>query len=850
MATGMAVSEGDSLGPSYGSVEAAQGSAVLANGVRPIPRLEEAEAPVGPSDSLRRSFLDAAGRISSELREQPTGSGETPFLTGLGATTTNVVGGEARGTYSPEAPLRLVETSQPQQPPFPQPHRSLEQDLQQQYSQPQQQQEQAFPTGDGHMRSQSTSPVPSPSQYPDPRQLPPPAQALRAWTTQVASAAAVVTQRMQLQACLGQGHVAVHTGEVFGPGYGTPGVNVEGQGAGFPIHGDPPPLPAHLQAEAGHDQTRSGVFAGLARAGQALRRRVVEPVLQHVSRTSQAQAPHPYAAGDAVHGEGNMTPHRGVLPPTVAEAMQEWTSRPSLLAPQPLMQPSAKDESSASSLSPERVMEEVKRQVQLAMADKDVELRELRQQNALLMRAVQASTRVAGRDEGQERGASMEGLRGGAGGEPASNPAAWLPCAHVSREDPGPVYGSAGISSGNPPGAGERRKEPVGELGGPLDRGVHDGRRLDSGSQVPEGQFGPTQIGSANVGTGGDEPLHLLVQGMRQLQQAYLGKNDSKDVEFKGVVEIPPMPDVGAEASVAFADWLYELEQAVGGLSDKASVWFAACLEVAGQTYLEYTMASPLTRLSLKPRIPESLKDPKWARLERRVMTLLLGAMKRPAKEDAITHRITDVTSLLFRLHVLYQPGGTSERASVLKHLEGKLGSEDIHECVTALRKWRRYLDRAESMHVTVPDPSILLGAVELIAKKVMGQYPEVKFRTDLMKNELQLQGRPTLDGVLRLHNHILAELQMIAPVASSSTSTSLKAIGTGQAGTGEASTPSGSPSRRSAGKPPCKYFLSKTGCSRGSNCKYVSMRLSPGKTRSHGVGNVVAKAIERENAP
>ena len=53
-------------------------------------------------------------------------------------------------------------------------------------------------------------------------------------------------------------------------------------------------------------------------------------------------------------------------------------------------------------------------------------------------------------------------------------------------------------------------------------------------------------------------------------------------------------------------------------------------------------------------------------------MTLLLGAMKKPAKEDAITHRVADVPSLLFRLHVLYQPGGVSERAAVLKHLEGR----------------------------------------------------------------------------------------------------------------------------------------------------------------------------------
>ena len=638
----------------------------------------------------------------------------------------------------------------------------------------------------------------------------------------MASAATAVSQRIQFQSMFGQGHLEVPGGEVLGQGLRGPGFGVEGQGMEFNFQGDPPPLPLHLQQDQGQDYMRPGVFAGLARAGQALRRRVMDPVLQHVTRASPAQpSMTSHTAENNAQGGRQTSAQGGVFPPTVAEAMNAWTARPSLIAPSQSGPPPLRDESSTSSLSPERVMEEVKRQVQLAMADKDTELKELRQQNVLLHRALQASSRLHGGDEGHEQRISLEGSSGGAGNEPGPNPLAWTSNVLSPQEDPRLLYGSAGVSSGNPPGAGELLTVPAGGLGGRLDRGVLDDRRPDPRSQASESQSGPMRRGAADTSTSADEPLQLLVQGMRQLQQAYMGKNDSKDVEFKGSIEVPPMPDVGAEASVAFADWLYELEQAVGALSDKASVWFTACLDVARQAYLEYTMASPLTRISLQPRIPESLKDPKWARLDRRVMTLLLGAMKRPAKEDAITHRIGDVPSLLFRLHVLYQPGGTSERAAVLKHLEGKLGGDDVHECVAALRKWRRYLERAESMHVTVPDPSILLGAVELMVKKVMTQYPEVKFRTDLMKNELQLQGRPTLEGVLRLHTHILAELQMVAPVSSSSLTTTLKAIGTGQAGTGEASSAPSSPNRKGGSKAPCKFFLSKSGCSRGSGCKF-----------------------------
>ena len=49
---------------------------------------------------------------------------------------------------------------------------------------------------------------------------------------------------------------------------------------------------------------------------------------------------------------------------------------------------------------------------------------------------------------------------------------------------------------------------------------------------------------------------------------------------------------------------------------------------------------------------------------------------------------------------------------------------------------------------------------------------------------------------------------------------TALKAIG-GSAGTGEALTPTSSPTRKAGSKPPCKFFLTSSGCTRGQGCKY-----------------------------
>ena len=128
---------------------------------------------------------------------------------------------------------------------------------------------------------------PSPSQYPEPQQIPQPVQVMRTWTTQMASAAAAMGQRFQIQTVLGQGQVEVREGDVPAGSDGLMGFGLGDQGYPGYLQQEPPPLPQHLRNDNGGGPSRSSVFAGIARAGQALRRRVLSPVFQQVSGYSQ-----------------------------------------------------------------------------------------------------------------------------------------------------------------------------------------------------------------------------------------------------------------------------------------------------------------------------------------------------------------------------------------------------------------------------------------------------------------------------------------------------------------------------------------------------------------------------------
>ena len=396
-------------------------------------------------------------------------------------------------------------------------------------------------------------------------------------------------------------------------------------------------------------------------------------------------------------------------------------------------------------------MQEVRNQVREAMQEKEQEMNELRGQNRELRDALEGSLkaledmRSGGEGRGQERPPEVRaGLRGGEPGESGEQGGRGLlhdlTRRHLLQEQLAGNLPNRGLDG---PTVSDQRGDPAGLRRG---EGGSSGTRASKAAGVEPRR--PTMEGER--GDDGD-PLQVLARGMRQLQLAYMGKSD-KDSDVKGNVEVPMMPEVGTESAVEFSDWVYETEQAVGSLSDRASAWFAACLDLARRTYDEYVNATPIERLTLDVVVPEELSSPQWARLEKKVMTLLLGAMTKTAKDDVITHRVRNVPGVLYRMHVLYQPGGASERAAILRQLDGVAMGEGVHDCIAALRKWRRYLQRAEEMGVTIPDASILLKSVELIIAKALEGNSDVKFRLSLVKNELQVQSRPTTANVIRFY--------------------------------------------------------------------------------------------------
>ncbi|CAE7392349.1 RE1 [Symbiodinium natans] len=581
---------------------------------------------------------------------------------------------------------------------------------------------------------------------------------------------------------------------------------------------------------------------------------VVNPVMERVqvtrSRTAMSSpqawqspttTPEPREAG---------TP---LMEPAMQQAMQEWTQRTSLLQPRQDLFGSPAEHSSGESVSPEMVQEEVRRQVQIAIQGRDVKVHQLQSENdelkKLLHQVMEAASRPQGVGEEMTRadlrgrlgsgGLELPGVRRARGSDRPHQPEELRPigvengAAGLLGPPPGLDGGGYRASfvnndSGNVGGGAQGQgtgKPPTG-LSSDLQGGqavASEGENLGKNDTLPEA--GRSSGGAGSVGGGGPKDketstLELLAHGIQQLQQMQM-KKDGHDPEIlKGSVELPKMPEPYTDSSsVAFLEWMYEAGQLIGSLTEKASGWWEANSQLAVNTYKAYQGESPLQKLKIRAGANSFVDDEKWSRLERRVMALLLQSMQPQIKNEVMMLRIDKVKDCLFKLYTIYTPGGASERASLIKQLEYIAPQDSPTELTASLRKWKKLVSRASEMGVNIPDGSVLLVAVENAIKKVVSGQPDMAFKLNMAKQDLQLPYQPHITSVLTYVDHILAELQQVIPIARNDPK--LKGMNV------EPKTPSNAGSPARGQKAPCKFWSSDEGCRKGSSCKFAHEFLS-----------------------
>ena len=72
----------------------------------------------------------------------------------------------------------------------------------------------------------------------------------------------------------------------------------------------------------------------------------------------------------------------------------------------------------------------------------------------------------------------------------------------------------------------------------------------------------------------------------------------------------------------------------------------------------------------------------------------------------------------------------------------------DEDQALETARAWKRKSERAMELKVIIPDPSIMLSALDIMAEKVLKKDPRRSFRMENIRDEINVDFIPTYEAV------------------------------------------------------------------------------------------------------
>ena len=647
------------------------------------------------------------------------------------------------------------------------------------------------------------------------------------------------------------------------------------------------------QVTPGLRKSTPSFLSGVAKAVQALPAAVEGFVLGQSNTGSVAPDAEGYASAHSSSPDGmRRPPSEGQVPqtPLLDESTLQrlnilHSTAPHLYQSEP--PPSAARPPSTPSSD---LQAEVRRQVQEFMMVRDEETRMLKgrvealmTENHVLRQEVQAQLYSGGSsfrtgNQGGFTGWFNRGIGSLIGGSsppkppspqraldfrPPLPPVLETPCA-VGPKEGVPVASAKPVVPPPPPQAAASQSQARVER--PLDGGTRLQRRLDEGPEVQQdpasrtldfdaavsGSFGGTRGQGSGLPATSVDPMEVVLSGMAQLQGVIADMANSpkeqhakQEVIKPGVMKLPDLPQAGPESCLLFSDWLHASKPALSDISDTSEELWTAILSEAGAWYSRFLTLDPISRLTSCPSPSEAVSQYKWARVSRRIETMILAACPPSIREEISSARVTGLLQVVARLYVIYAPGGLSERELGLRHIQDPTSGTTLKDTIEQLRKWNRWCDRMKELGGSLPDCALRIKALDKIAKAVLQQHPDVAFRVNLTRAALQVDSNPDDQKVVQLHAQLLGELEAVSHRSGPKEADKPKDQGSAKVkGVEPADGSNSSPKAPKLGKPgpksppnpkstgvaeggstagvPCAFFSGQNGCKKGSDCKFV----------------------------
>jgi undecaprenyl pyrophosphate synthase len=146
----------------------------------------------------------------------------------------------------------------------------------------------------------------------------------------------------------------------------------------------------------------------------------------------------------------------------------------------------------------------------------------------------------------------------------------------------------------------------------------------------------------------------------------------------------PEHPDAGER----LFDWLWLLGTEISDICVGAQVWWDRVVASATEAYNRYSKAESSHRIDISAS--KVTLDNEQMRSNSATVNLL-KAIPANMKDDFNGSRVGDAEEILFKIMVLYQPGGREEIAALFLKLQNQPVAQTAEQALVTLRRWERH---------------------------------------------------------------------------------------------------------------------------------------------------------------
>jgi hypothetical protein len=178
------------------------------------------------------------------------------------------------------------------------------------------------------------------------------------------------------------------------------------------------------------------------------------------------------------------------------------------------------------------------------------------------------------------------------------------------------------------------------------------------------------------------------------------------------------------------------------------------------ERYKKFLGSKPVEKLTLEFKEDEELDKEEYSKVKATIQEMIMKALPKGLKTEAIQKRCATPQAVMLMIMVKYQPGTRKEKEALLEQIQNPESCYNQEKALNNLKMWKRRIERAKELKASIPDPVILLNALDTITYNAVHKDQRRLFRVNAAREALSVDTITTEEGVQKIALLIEGEIE------------------------------------------------------------------------------------------